>query len=73
MDIKSVITMRPEPNAIKLFYGNNLQIFLIGYSVFPWQAFIAESDVGAYPIEAFFRVGSLYYSQILGSVGRKTL
>jgi hypothetical protein len=43
--MKSVIAVALGSNVIKLFYGRNLQIFVISYGACPWLAFTAYSNV----------------------------
>jgi hypothetical protein len=43
--IKSFITLTTGLNVIKLITVRNLQIFVISYTVCPWQAFPAQSNV----------------------------
>ncbi len=74
---KGFVRLKPEPNIIKLFYGRNLQMFVISKSICPWQVFLALSivSVGSYPSEATFfqvlisRVGSWPYPQTLCKAG----
>jgi hypothetical protein len=35
----------PRAQCYKTFYGRNLRIFVISYSVCPWQTFPAQSNV----------------------------
>ncbi len=37
---------RPGVNLIKTFYGRNLQMFVISYSLRPWQAFVFVCENG---------------------------
>jgi hypothetical protein len=37
----ATISPQPGPNVIKLFYGHNLEIFVITFSVCQWQSFSA--------------------------------
>ncbi len=41
----SVLPLKQGANVIKLFYGRKLRIFVISQSVWPWQAFPAQSFV----------------------------
>jgi hypothetical protein len=42
VSIRWSLVLQSGPNVMKTFYGRNLQMFVISYIAFHWQAFPAE-------------------------------